>query len=62
MFSVYKTRIRYKETNTFSPILLIFNLEIKRSNDIFKNSTKNYFGKQQQQQQQQQKNWGIGRT
>ena len=39
-FSVYKARIRFDKTNIFSPIWFIFNLEINRLNDIFKN-TKN---------------------
>ena len=39
-FSVYKARIRFNETNTFSPIWFIFILEIKRLNDIFKNTKK----------------------
>ena len=39
-FSVYKARIRCSETNTFLPISLFFNSEIKRLNDIFKNTKK----------------------
>ena len=39
-FSVYKARIRSSETNTFLPISLFFNSEIKRLNDIFKNTKK----------------------
>ena len=39
-FSVYKARIRSSETNIFLPISLFFNSEIKRLNDIFKNTKK----------------------
>ena len=38
LYSVYKARIRFNETNIFSPIWSIFNLEIKWLNDIFKNT------------------------
>jgi len=33
-FSVYKARVRYNETNIFTPISLLFNHEIVKLNEI----------------------------